>query len=892
MKNIIFINMLIGLSLFSAEYKTIENQAVRVVYEEGLESQAKEVANNIERLKTFYEGEHKGLLKQIPLILRKDDLEPNAYFSPLNQKMEFITAPMLDDAVGTTPWLTALSIHEYRHYTQNKLAADNTPSKMIYVLGGENLRASFLTLTIPQWFDEGDAVYYETKLSNNGRGRTPNFLKEYRALLAENKEFSYEKAKNGSYKDYVPNHYYLGYLMVSYGYEKYGDKFWNKILDLTGSPKKIKGFKNPYTPLSNALKAKTGLTSEEFYREALKYYGDKFKAEKKIEYENVNKKSDVPTNYTFPYETKEGILALKKSSNEWTSLYKIKDGQEEKVINFGYMTYNYYSVRDNMVIWSEIEPDLTNSKKNYSNIKTYDLETKKKINLTNKSCYFFPRLSRDKKLIVTIYSNSIEETKIHILDSEGKLIKELPNIENYQYSSIDWSKDNKELIVGLRDKDGRMGLISINLENYDEKVIMPFNNYILGTVNVNDDNVFFTGSFDYISNEYRLNMKDGKIYKLTSSNIGTSGGTVIGGELYFSEYSANGYNLKKSSDITGEEITPKSLLDSEKLNTDNFKNPEINLINNKEEKEYSEKKYNYFKHMIKPNGWHFIGSENSLDLGVTSENELEDFNLSVNYVSEFDETKDENTFSIEGELTKYWPNMNFSYEAKSEINNQTKAESDSEDLRLGLSFPMNFSKNENLRTSNLKLNYYDYFNENETQYSINYKIVNSKYPARKDIVTDGSQMANVLYRTDLKDNSKLNLNLALTTKGFSENDGFKYQITSENDKGNLKHNDDEVISRGYEDKSYDKALKNSIDYYIPLYYPDFGKAGFYFNRVKTDIFYDNTKLDNKDTYSSIGNKLSLEGKIDALINFETSIQYSYLLDEKDYKVELAFQIEY
>lgn len=93
-------------------------------------------------------------------------------------------------------------------------------------------------------------------------------------------------------------------------------------------------------------------------------------------------------------------------------------------------------------------------------------------------------------------------------------------------------------------------------------------------------------------------------------------------------------------------------------------------------------------------------------------------------------------------------------------------------------------------------------------------MVNSKYPARKNIVTDGSQMANVLYRTDLKDNSKLNLNLALTTKGFFENDGFKYQITSENDKGNLKHNDDEVISRGYEDKSYNKSLKNSIDYYI------------------------------------------------------------------------------
>lgn len=885
MKKAVLINLLFCFCIFAGQYKTIETNQIRVVFEDGLEEEAKTVASNIEKLKPYYEDGNKKLLKKIPVILKKDNAQSNAYFHPTLQKMEFITTPMLDDSVGTTPWLTALSIHEYRHYTQYRMATkDNFFSKYMYLIGGEFSRTLLELIEIPQWFDEGDAVYYETKLSNNGRGRTPNFLKEYRALLDENKQFTYEKAKNGSYKDYVPNHYYLGYVLVSYGYEKYGDKFWEEILALTGTPKKFKGYKNPYTPLSNALQAKTGLNSKEFYKEALKYYEEKFKAEKKIDYATVNKKAEVPTNYTSPHGTKDGILILKKSFNEWASLYKLKNGEEEKVIDFGNIAYNYYSIRDNKIIWSEIEPNLTNSKKNYSNIKIYDLETKKKINLTEKSFYFFPRLSRDKNLIATVYSNGTETTKIHILDNNGQFVKELPNNKAYQYSSIDWSKDNKSLIVSLRDKEGKMELLSIDLENYNEKEFIPFNDYIIGTVNVIDDNVIFTGSFDYVENEYRFNIKDGKVYKLTSSNIGTSGGTVIDGELYFSEYSANGYNLKKSEDIVGEEVTPKSLLESEKLNTNNFKETDLNLIDSKEEKEYSVKNYSYMKHLIKPYGWIFSNKGAESNITVMTSNELEDFDLTVNYKSNYETNA--GTFNLYGELTRYWPNINLQYEKGDGTADNI------ENIGAGLSFPMNLSKNEFFRASNLTLNYFNYFNEKETQYALGYGIINSKYPAIKDLVTDGSQKVNILYRTDLEENSKLNLNLALTTKGFFENDGFKYEVTLENDRGNLKHIEDKVISRGYDKKEYDTALKNSLDYEFPISYPDIGKCGMYLNRIRGNVFYDMTKLVEKNNYSSVGTKLSLDIKMFTLVDTEVTAQYSYLLEEKDYKVDLDFEIKF
>lgn len=38
------------------------------------------------------------------------------------------------------------------------------------------------------------------------------------------------KLRNGSYKDYTPDHYMLGYLMTAYGYEKYRGGFLEKRL--------------------------------------------------------------------------------------------------------------------------------------------------------------------------------------------------------------------------------------------------------------------------------------------------------------------------------------------------------------------------------------------------------------------------------------------------------------------------------------------------------------------------------------------------------------------------------------------------------------------------------------------------------------------------------------
>lgn len=882
MKKILPINLLLCFSIFSAEYKTIDTPNVKVVFEEGLEEQAEKVTNNINKLKSYYDKNNENLLEKIPIILKKNDPRSNAYFITGPKRIKMIATPMLDIGLGTTPWLTDLSIHEYRHYYQYEAINNNFNSKLGYIFCGELGQVIYSHFIFPNWFWEGDAVYYETKLSNNGRGRNPNFLKDYRALLAEGKEYSYEKAKNGSYKDYIPNHYYLGYMLVSYGYEKYGENFWEDVMANIG-----KSWKDRYkwTYMSNVIESKTGLNTKEFYNEAMKYFKEKYKVEKTIDYKQVNKKVKVPTNYCYAYETNEGIITLKKSYDEITALYKINDNGEEKLFTFGNMTSSYFQSKNNKVIWSEIEPDLINAKKAYSNIKLYDIKKQIKIDLTNKSQYFMPSLSKSCKYIAAIKNTADESAKINILDINGNFIKEIRNDSNYLYNSIDWI-DDKNIIVSLRNEKGQMGIITINTETFEEKEILPFKDYIIGNLNIVDNNVYFTGSFGLVENVYRINLDDKKIYKVTSSNIGTQGGTVIDGKLYFSEFSANGYNLKESENILGEKTEVKSLLEVKELNPSNFKNKKLNLLEEKEEKSYSIEDYNYMMNMIDVHSWLVSSVDGAFVFDIMSSNELEDFNSSLRYENKvIDDEYVQEKVILTGSSTRYWPNLSLKYEKEWGDIRHTDS------LNLGMAFPFDFSKNEYNKTAKIGLHYIDYFNEKDNQYLIEGNVNRIKYGAYKDIISENSQSVDFSYRVDSNGNSKSNLDLTLTTKGLFKNDGIKYEFVYENDRGNLEYSDDEVISRGYKEISYKKAVKNSLDYHVPLYYPDKGALGFYFNRLRTDFFYDNTQLDSNKTYSSVGNKLSVDGKLFTLNNFEISFQYSYLLETKDYKTDFGFQFK-
>ncbi len=120
----------------------------------------------------------------------------------------YTTAPQNAFELGAVDWVSNLAIHEYRHVHQYGNFNKGLSKLASFILGQEG-QAVANAASIPDWFFEGDAVYSETKLTQQGRGKLPEFFNGYKSLYRSAKQYSYMKLRNGSLRHYVPNHYDL-----------------------------------------------------------------------------------------------------------------------------------------------------------------------------------------------------------------------------------------------------------------------------------------------------------------------------------------------------------------------------------------------------------------------------------------------------------------------------------------------------------------------------------------------------------------------------------------------------------------------------------------------------------------------------------------------------------
>jgi len=240
----------------SVKWKQINTSGFKVIFPEGYEKTANYVANVLEYARMLDTTSLKAFPKKVPVVLHNRSTISNAQSLWAPRRMDFYTVPP-QDTYGQE-WFQQLAIHEYRHQIQlTKLNQGLT--KVLTYLFGQQITGVVLGLYVPLWFVEGDAVATETGLSNTGRGRTPAFTMPVRAQVLEKGVFSYDKAVYGSYKDFIPNRYELGYQLVSQGRTDFGTGLWNQTIDNVG--------KNPWmvVPFSHGIKKVTGMNKTTFY---------------------------------------------------------------------------------------------------------------------------------------------------------------------------------------------------------------------------------------------------------------------------------------------------------------------------------------------------------------------------------------------------------------------------------------------------------------------------------------------------------------------------------------------------------------------------------------------------------------------------------------------------
>src|SRR5688572_30990684 len=180
----------------SVKWKQINTDTARIIFAPGLDSQAQRVASLVHlqaQQRTAALGDR---LKKINIVLQNETVIGNGYVGLGPYRSEFYLTPAVNNFdQGSIGWADALAIHEYRHVEQfNNFR--NGISKLAKTLFGEEGYALAINASIPDWFYEGDAVYSETVLSRQGRGRLPLFMNAYPSVWNAGKNYSWIDRKS------------------------------------------------------------------------------------------------------------------------------------------------------------------------------------------------------------------------------------------------------------------------------------------------------------------------------------------------------------------------------------------------------------------------------------------------------------------------------------------------------------------------------------------------------------------------------------------------------------------------------------------------------------------------------------------------------------------------
>ncbi|MBY0435475.1 MAG: hypothetical protein K2U26_15340, partial [Cyclobacteriaceae bacterium] len=382
----------------SLKWYQLNTPNFRVLYPKGFDTQAQRVANTLETIREP-EGKTMGAVpKKISIILQNQSSFSNGFVTLAPRRSEFYAMPTQNyNFIGTNDWLTLLSTHEYRHMAQFQRSYTGLTKFFSYVFG-QRAAAGLAFAGAPQWFWEGDAVATETAFTPSGRGRIPYFDLVFRTNTMEGRTFNYHKQYLRSYKHNIPNHYVLGYNMVSYLRKKTGDPMiWEKIAK--------RAWNNPIIPFtfSNAIKKETGMYVKDLYTEMAASrkidYQEAIRGLEFTSFESLSKRTnEAYTDYLYPQPLDNGnVLVTKSGIGDIDQLVVLSpEGKElnryvQGLINDAGML----SAAHQRVVWNEYRFDPRWLVKNYTIIKGYDFGSRQTKIVSRHSRYSSAALSPD-----------------------------------------------------------------------------------------------------------------------------------------------------------------------------------------------------------------------------------------------------------------------------------------------------------------------------------------------------------------------------------------------------------------------------------------------------------------------------------------------------------------
>lgn len=511
-----------------------------IIYPGGVDSVAQVFARRLEHYYPYLGQNLDHRHSHMPVIIHNESSFSNGVFAWAPKRLEIFSNP--DPNGYYQDWLTQLALHEGRHAVQIDKLNQGVTRGLSFIGGQQAVGA--IAVFLPYWYLEGDAVDTETRLSATGRGRQPSFEMGIKAQLLEaNKLWSFSKATMGSYKNYIPNHYQLGYLMVRHGRRSYEDKFW---IDFQQYAARKPFLLNPtwFSMRKYGIRSKT-----KFYQEALNSYRDHWTATAEgrefTPVESWNSKSKKHyTSYTFPHAVSPSdLLALKTGIDQIPEFVMLdRDGTEVGLFQPGFLNSGRVSYAGGIIVWDEFVPDTRWSNRNYSIIRTYNLSTGIVSNLGNRTRYYSPAISGSGKQIVAVEQTELQKFNLVILNMDGSLKQKIASPGNNFLQHPAWMDQDTALVVLVSLESGK-SLYSYSLSSGQWHKLFDAGVDDISYPAVKGEQIFFSGTFSGIDNIYGYHMGKKQAYQLTSSRFGAFHPQISsdGSTLLYSNYSSDGY---------------------------------------------------------------------------------------------------------------------------------------------------------------------------------------------------------------------------------------------------------------------------------------------------------------------------------------------------------------
>lgn len=543
----------IGLNPLRLKWKQIHTDKVQVIFPQGLERSGQRVANMVHYLWDNALESIGDKKQKVSILLQNQTTVSNGFVTVGPFRSEFLVTPPQFPFNGTSDFVDMLTIHEYRHIQQFSNSRKGI-TKLARNLLGSWTWGGFAGTALPRWYWEGDAVGIETALTKAGRGRLPDFDMDYRGLWLNKNLYKYEKAAAFSIKDFVPDHYRLGYYMTTYARKHHGADIWNKVLD------DAVRYRGVFYPFSRSLKKHTGLRTPELYRATIKeldsiwtkhYEKAEFTSSKQINKKPKEAPRNTFTSYRIPQYLPDGTLLVEKSNySRIRTFYKMDSlGNEERVIAPGIYSRSQSSLSNAgyFFCWAERSFDARWGNLDFSIIKTYNMLTGKRNKVTSRTRFFAPAIDPKGEKIVTLEATENLKYQLVILDARnGTEIKRLDNPENYYYSFPRWTADGAH-IVTLSQKGDYNWIEKINVDTQEAQRLTEPTSQQLSYPWPHEDYVYFMAAYTGTNNIFAVKPGDKTLYQVTSVPLGAFHPTVSpdGKKLAFSEFNGQGFDLKE-----------------------------------------------------------------------------------------------------------------------------------------------------------------------------------------------------------------------------------------------------------------------------------------------------------------------------------------------------------